>query len=220
MIGAMRYLGFDEAGRGSVLGPLVVGGYLLEEADVDAIREAGGRDSKGMTAARRAAAAEQLRGLGEGWRTVSISAAEIDRGNLNTLEEDAFVRISAELAPDAVQIDAPVAPRGIEAFRLRMAGRFDLPLERVTATPRAENRFPAVGAASVLAKVERDAALERIREQHGAVGSGYPSDPVTRAYLTDLLRRGADLPEFVRTRWDTLNRLREEIEFGTQGSLF
>jgi ribonuclease HII len=220
MIAAMRYLGFDEAGRGSVLGPLVVGGYLLAEADVDAIREAGGRDSKGMTAARREAAAGRLRALGEGWRTVSITPAEIDRGNLNALEEDAFVRICSELSPDAVQIDAPVAPRGIEAFRARMAARFDLPLDRVTATPRAENRFPAVGAASVLAKVERDAALEHIREQHGDLGSGYPSDPVTRAYLTGLLRRGDDLPEFVRTRWDTLKRLKEEIEFGTQGSLF
>ncbi len=220
MMARMRLLGFDEAGRGCVLGPLVVGGYLLEEADATAVRAAGGRDSKGMSAARRAEAADRLKEMGEGWRIEAITAGQIDRGNLNTLEEDAFVRICAELSPDAVQIDAPVTPRGIEAFRRRMADRFELPLERVTATPRAENRFPAVGAASVLAKVTRDAALDRIRDGHGDVGSGYPSDPVTRAYLTRLLREGGDLPDFVRTRWDTLKRLREEIEFGTQSSMF
>ena len=216
----MRFLGFDEAGRGSVLGPLVVGGYLLDEAAADAVRAAGGRDSKGMTAARRSEAAARLRPMALGYRTVAIPATSIDGGNLNALEEDAFVEICAELRPDAVQIDAPVTPRGIPAFRSRMAKRFGLPLDRVTATPRAEDRFPAVGAASILAKVERDAALESLRELHGDLGSGYPSDPVTRAFLKDLLRAGGDLPDFVRTRWDTIARLKEEIEFGTQGSLF
>ncbi len=216
----MRYLGFDEAGRGSVFGPLVVGGYLLREEDEAAVRDAGGRDSKGMSAARRTEAAERLRSMALGCRTVAISPAAIDGGNLNTLEEDAFVAICAELRPDAVQIDAPVTPRGIEAFRKRMAERFGLPLERVTATPRAEDRFPAVGAASVLAKTERDAALESLRRIHGDLGSGYPSDPVTRAFLKQLLRTGDDLPDFVRTRWDTIARLKEEIEFGTQGALF
>ncbi len=216
----MRFLGFDEAGRGSVLGPLVVGGYLLEEAHADAVRDAGGRDSKGMSAARRTEAAERLRPMAAGYRTVAIPATAIDRGNINVLEEDAFVAICAELKPDAVQIDAPVTPRGIEAFRKRMAKRFGLPLDRVTATPRAEDRFPAVGAASILAKVERDAALESLRAVHGALGSGYPSDPVTRAWLKQLLRAGEPLPDFVRTRWDTIARLKEEIEFGTQGALF
>ncbi len=216
----MRILGFDEAGRGCVIGPLVVGGYLLEQEDEASIRAAGGRDSKGMTPAKRSAAADRLKGMGAGWRTVAISPGQIDTGNLNTLEEDAFVHIAAELSPDAIQIDAPVTPRGIEAFRRRMAGRFGLPLDRVTATPRAENRFPAVGAASVLAKVERDAALESIRQQHPDLGSGYPSDPVTRAFLKKLLRGEGEMPDFVRTRWETLARLREEIEFGTQGGLF
>jgi ribonuclease HII len=207
----MRLLGFDEAGRGSVLGPMVVGDYLLDEVDAARVREAGGRDSKGMTAARRSAAVPGLTELAVAGQAVVIDAATIDAGNLNALEEEVFVRASAELRPDVVQIDAPVPPSGLDRFRRRMAQALELPLQRVQVANQAEDRFPAVGAASILAKVERDRQMELLREAHGDLGSGYPSDPRTRAYLTALLETGEPLPPFVRTRWDTVRRLREEI---------
>lgn len=208
----MRLLGFDEAGRGSVLGPMVVGAYLLEDSDAQRVREAGGRDSKGMSAAKRAGAVPALLELAVASRTVVLDAATIDAGNLNTLEEEVFVRASAELRPDRVQIDAPVPPRGLDRFRRRMAQALQLPLQRVQVANQAEDRFPSVGAASILAKVERDRQMALLREAHGDLGSGYPSDPKTRAFLTRLLEAGEPLPPFVRSRWDTVRRLREEIE--------
>lgn len=217
----MRILGFDEAGRGCVLGPMLVGGYLLDEDDVGVIREAGGRDSKGMTAARRAAIVPALVELALDHRTVALSAAEIDRGNLNALEEQTFAQVTAELRPDRVQIDAPVPPAGLGRFRRRMAALLDMPVEHIEVANQAEDRFPAVGAASVLAKVERDAAIAALRDEYGDIGSGYPSDPKTRRFLAELLEQDAALPPFVRTRWDTVRKLREELAVRRrQGSLF
>lgn len=216
----MLVLGFDEAGRGSVLGPMVVGAYLLDAGDADAVRTAGGRDSKGMTAVARDAAAVRLRELARGWEAVVLDAATIDRGNLNRLEEDVFIELTHRLRPDRVQIDAPVPPRGLARFHRRMAAAMGLPLDCLDVANQAEDRFPAVGAASILAKTTRDAALQRLRDEHGELGSGYPSDPVTRHYLEDLLDRGAPLPAFVRTRWGTIKAMNEARDQRRQGTLF
>jgi ribonuclease HII len=216
----MLLLGFDEAGRGSVLGPMVVGAYLLDADDADAVRTAGGRDSKGMTPAAREAAAILLKEMARGWEAVVLDAVTIDRGNLNRLEEDIFVEVTGRLRPDRVQIDAPVPPRGLERFQRRMAQAMSMPLDRLDVANQAEDRFPAVGAASIVAKTTRDAALQRLRDEHGELGSGYPSDPVTRRYLEGLLERGATLPDFVRTRWGTIKAMREALDQRRQGSLF
>jgi len=216
-ISRMLILGFDEAGRGSVLGPMVVGAFLLERDAVDAVRTAGGRDSKGMSAEAREQAAGRLRALAAGWDAVVLDAETIDRGNLNRLEEEVFVEVTRRLQPDRVQIDAPVPPKGLARFHQRMAEAFGLPPEQVQVAHKAEDKFPAVGAASIMAKTTRDAALAALRDEHGALGSGYPSDPVTRAYLEDLLDRDQPLPPFVRTRWGTIKQM---IADRRQGSLF
>ena len=214
-------LGFDEAGRGSVLGPMVVGAYLVSADRVEDVRAAGGRDSKGMSAIRRAAALPALRELAEASEAAVLTAAVIDRGNLNALEEEVFASLTARWRPDVVQIDAPVPPAGLDRFRRRMAEMLQMPLQRLQVANQAENRFPAVGAASIVAKVTRDRALEELREIHGELGSGYPSDPKTRRFLCELLESGCPLPDFVRSRWDTVRKIREEIEVRTrQGTLF
>ena len=217
----MLVLGFDEAGRGSVLGPMTVGAYLVSADRIDDVREAGGRDSKGMSPLRRAAALPGLRELAEASDAVVLSAAAIDHGNLNTLEEEVFARLTSRWRPDIVQIDAPVPPAGLGRFRRRMAEMLEMPQQRLQVANQAENRFPAVGAASILAKVTRDQALDELRVAHGELGSGYPSDPRTRRFLGELLESGTPLPDFVRSRWDTVRKIREEIEVRTrQGTLF
>jgi len=207
----MLLLGFDEAGRGSVLGPMVVGAYLVDSTRIEDVRNAGGRDSKGMSAARRASARLQLEELAVASEAVMLTAAAIDLGNLNRLEEEVFAELTARWEPDVVQIDAPVPPSGIGRFRRRMSALLRMPLQRLQVANQAEDRFPAVGAASVLAKVTRDQALEELRQLHGELGSGYPSDPTTRRFLTGLLESNTPLPDFVRSRWDTVRKLREEI---------
>lgn len=216
----MRLLGLDEAGRGCVLGPLVVGAFLWESegpaggrpAEQQPLREAGADDSKAMSAAARERVREQLRPLGQG-RVIQISAATIDQGNINTLEEDAFFQHIVETSPDLVFIDAPVHPRGIPAFQARLAARVAARglRPRFVIEPKADATWPVVGAASIFAKVARDAEIATL----GPVGSGYPSDPVTRAWLSGFLERGDALPDCVRSRWGTLDVLRQQRLFAS-----
>jgi len=208
----MRILGLDEAGRGSVLGPLVVGAYLHETDDLDrawtTLRAAGADDSKALTARRRDAAREALAALGTGAVRV-ITPAQIDAGNLNELEEHAFLELVAALRPDAVWLDAPVHPRGIPAVRARLIARSGV--RDWVIEPKADATWPVVGAASIWAKTTRDAAIAALGP---GVGSGYPSDPVTRAWLLARIRENAPLPACVRSRWETVESLRQGSLFG------
>ena len=102
-------------------------------------------------------------------------------------------------------IDAPCNPRAIPKFTARLLGRLNLTPELVI-EPKADLTWRPCGAASVFAKVARDRATAAL----GPVGSGYPSDPVTRAWILGFLLREEPLPACVRTRWGTLDKLRAE----------
>jgi ribonuclease HII len=203
----MRVLGVDEAGRGCVLGALVVGAFCTELTP-EALRAAGAADSKALTPARRRAALARLAKLGQPDHR-DISAQAIDAGNLNTLEEEAIVALIAAWRPDVVQIDALGHPSTLPATMRRIT---QSALDRgcrvtVEMTPKADALWPAVGAASIVAKLRRDDLLDALRADHGDFGSGYPSDPTTRAWLTAHAAAAAPWPHFVRTRWGTVRDL-------------
>jgi ribonuclease HII len=200
----MRWLGLDEAGRGAVLGPLVVGGFVLEEDRIPALKAAGATDSKMLSAKRREGLIEPLGALGE-HGVIHISAVAIDGENINTLEERAFLALIQRFRPDGVIIDAPCHPRAIPNFTRRLLGQLDYVPELVI-EPKADLNYAPCGAASIFAKVSRDAAIKEL----GPIGSGYPSDPVTRGWLRDRMREPGKLPACVRTRWGTLDVLRQE----------
>lgn len=207
----MRVLGMDEAGRGCVLGPLVVGGFLLPADDEARLSAVGATDSKKLSARRRVSIREALRPLGEA-AVHHISPQQIDAGNINQLEFDAFLALILQFRPDRVMIDAPCHPSGIPAFLRRLQGAVEAggggrPL--LQAEPKADLNHPVVGAASIFAKVARDAEIEAL----GPVGSGYPSDPVTRAWLLGFITREQPFPPSVRTRWATLDNLRQQALF-------
>jgi len=207
----MKTLGLDEAGRGCVLGPLVVGGFLALEEDTQAVLDAGADDSKRLSHKKRLKVREALRPLGQAFIR-EVSPAQIDAGNINTLEEDAFVSLILETSPDHVIIDAPCNPRGIPNFTDRLVHRLkraNAPIPEFTIQPKADANFPICGAASIFAKVHRDAAIQAL----GPVGSGYPSDPVTRQWLSGFITRGEAFPACVRTRWGTIENLRQQTMF-------
>ena len=114
-------------------------------------------------------------------RQISITPTQIDAGNINTLEEQAFVDHIIFFKPDCVYIDAPCHPAGIPAlvkrFDMLLAPHLAGRLPKYIIEPKADLKYPIVGAASIIAKVIRDAQLKIIE---GDVGSGYPSDPRTR----------------------------------------
>ena len=200
-------LGLDEAGRGCVLGPLVVGAYFCDEDVLAQLKEAGVTDSKKLSAKKRQRLLGILPDHGTG-RILEVSPAQIDAGNINTLEEIAFIDHIVHFRPEAVYLDAPVHPRGIPKLTARIAQtlqRAGLQPELII-EPKADLTYTVVGASSIFAKVNRDARIEAL----GPVGSGYPSDPKTRAWIKGFFDRGEALPACVRTRWGTIEALRQQ----------
>lgn len=206
-------LGIDEAGRGAVLGPLVVSGVLVPGEGLDTLVELGARDSKAVPRERRK---ELLAGIAQAaWvKAVVIPARVVDQENLTQLELSAAAKIVEEASPVTrhpspitVVMDAPVAPGAIPAFRARLASATGLPEGAISAYPKADSLHPAVSAASLAAKVIRDAYVAYLHTRYGDFGWGYPGEGKVVAFLTRWLAERGGLPPICRTRWRTVKRL-------------
>lgn len=210
----MRVLGIDEAGRGCVLGPLVVAGFLAEDLDDEALWAAGANDSKKLSAKKRTEVRERLRGLGTA-DVRHVDPVAIDAGNLNHLEEMTIASLVHRWDPDLVICDALGHPKTLPAVITRIRGM--IPNERESRVwvmvPKADADFAACAAASIFAKTSRDAALDSWREEHGDFGSGYPSDDKTRDWLASWMRTQKPWPHFVRTRWETIVNVSQQTLF-------
>ena len=209
----MRILGIDEAGRGCVLGSLIIAGFILEDADPQVLRDAGADDSKRLSVKQRRAALGKLILLGTP-DVRAVTAREIDSGNLNTLEEAVIVDLVRKWKPDRVEIDALGPPSAIPRVIARLQAEVG---EECTPEwimePKADHTYPVVGAASIFAKTTRDDQLKEHEAEGGRLGSGYPSDAKTRAWLLEWARSGQPWPHYVRTRWQTVTDLAQQSLF-------
>ncbi|MBU0761453.1 MAG: ribonuclease HII, partial [Candidatus Altiarchaeota archaeon] len=69
---------------------------------------------------------------------------------------------------------------------------------------KADDKYAEASAASILAKVERDRDIEKLKDIWGDFGSGYPSDPLTQDFIRKLREKGA-YPDFIRKSWSTVS---------------
>jgi len=207
-----RRLGFP---RGSVLGPLVVAGISMRERQVEELRRLGVRDSKRLTPPKREMLDAKLREMGAKTAFVRIQPQEIDetvlRGKryrkLNFLEAKAMAIAITELRPSVAFVDA--SDVSCERFRRQILQelRFKIP---IISEHRADQTYPIVSAASILAKVERDRCIRSISRRWGDIGSGYPSDEKTLTFLNEILSRKDAMPTFIRGSWKTVRRILEQ----------
>ncbi len=204
--------GVDEAGRGPVIGPLVVAGVLLEERDVVKLRELGVRDSKLLSPKRRGELLPGILRLAKEHQVVQLSPKQVDscvlRGQrlrrLNWLEAVSMARVIERLRPDVVYVDASDVRASRFGEQIRELLSFPV---QVVSEHFADRNYAIVGAASIVAKVHRDRAVARLRARFGDLGSGYPSDPRTVRFLQQWIFEHGALPSFVRKSWKTINRL-------------
>ena len=156
---------------------------------------------------KRAEILKKLDGIGE-HRLVTITPQQIDNGNINALEEAAFINHIIHFKPDRVYLDAPTHPRGIPALTRRIQEALKPhmnTLPTLIIEPKADLTYPIVGAASIAAKPQPGFThIEAL-----GVGSGYPSDPKTRQWLQGFVDRHEDFPSCVRTRWGTISKLKQ-----------
>ena len=205
----MNILGIDEAGRGSVLGPLVIAGVVVDKRKEAILDNMGVKDSKKLTPKRREVLARKLKKMFE-YDTVIYSAQDIDnlraKGvNLNEIERKGMEELLKKLDFDKAIVDAvDVKPARFED-RLKRATGCD-----VTAEHKADDKYIEVSAASIIAKQTRDEAISEINksfEDVGGIGSGYPSDPTTKKFLSNYTYN--EMPDFVRRSWSTVAKLKD-----------
>jgi ribonuclease HII len=202
-------VGVDEAGRGPVLGPLVVAGVAVES---DApLRAMNVRDSKKLSPERREALAPEIERIAK-YELVVATAERIDlmraEMSLNDFEAKLFAEIIQKLGPETAYVDAADVDE-IEFKRSVLRG-LSIPVE-IVSQHNADELFPVVSAASILAKVRRDREMRTIEREFGVpVGSGYSHDVQTIAFLETWIRDRGSLPPHTRLSWDTARRLLAE----------
>jgi ribonuclease HII len=197
--------GIDEAGRGPVIGPMVIAGVTLKQRLCHRLAEIGVRDSKLCSRKEREGLYESILRIVENVHTVVISPAEIDAAlfsatmNLNSLELRYQAAVIDALFPDRVVLDCPEVNTVAYAEKLRLL--LANPSIEIIAENKADVNHPIVSAASIVAKVTRDREIERIKEGIGIdFGSGYPGDPKTRRFLGEA---GPDHAHILRRSWKT-----------------
>lgn len=200
-------LGVDEAGRGAVLGPLVVAGVCVAEDRLRALWELGARDSKLVARSERRALVQAIARSGVRARAVVVPAEAVDHANLTSLEREAVVQIASALCPGRIVMDAPVGPRSIPRFTDSLTARLGLRPGAIAVLAKADRDHPAVAAASLLAKVVRDGYVVALRGRFGDFGWGYPGEPRVREYLSSWLAAHGTLPAICRTRWRSVQDL-------------
>ena len=217
--------GIDEAGRGPMFGPLVVCGVSLGPESVLQLARMGVRDSKTLTARKREELTPSIRKLAQKVVVEEISAQKIDQlraagVTLNEIEMTSFASIAKRLSPAELYLDAADANQ--ERFGALVgthSGLIDKGC-KVISEHKADARYTVVGAASIVAKTTRDAVIAQLHEEYEDIGSGYPSDPKSVAYLKALIDNEKELPPFVRRSWKSVLKrvqkkemFQEELDF-------
>ena len=209
---AKRLVGIDDAGRGCVIGPLVVAGVLIDVGKSKELRAIGVKDSKLLSPRKRAELYNEIKGIVKCY-SVKAYPKVIDEyvshykrfGGLNYLEAVSMGKIIRKFNPYLAILDAP----DINAERFKSNVKSFLSRRvRIISTHHADRLYRVVSAASIVAKVERDREIEDLRCEYGDFGSGYPSDRKTRSFLIKWLKHHDEPPTFARHTWRTWDRLR------------
>jgi len=209
----MLIAGVDDAGRGPIIGPLVIAGVLFAEEDLRKLKPLGVKDSKVLSPRRRETLAIEIRRLAVKYHVESLSPAEIDKvvetrrrlHKLNRLEAHTMAKVIEVLKPDVAYVDASDVIA--ERFKEHIMEKLPFPV-RIVSEHKADATYPVVSAASIIAKVERDRAIQKLKDRYGDLGSGYVTDPKTLEFLEKWLAEHGSYPEFVRRSWKPAKELR------------
>lgn len=194
--------GIDEAGRGPVVGPLVIA--LVEGCQED-LKGIGVKDSKELSPQKRERLFEEICNLCN-VIYIRVEPFVVDlyvmENSLNVLEAEIMTSLTQSARAEKIYIDAPdVDARRFSELIARKTGK------KVIAEHGADKKYPIVSAASIVAKVIRDRIIRGISEVYGRVGSGYPHDSTTIKFVEGWIRRMGRVPSFVRGSWATVRRI-------------
>jgi ribonuclease HII len=204
--------GIDEAGRGPVLGPLVMAGVVIQEEKVVELEKLGVKDSKLLSFAKREELYDKILDIVDAYELFVIGHEVVDHyvtspdvdKNLNWLEAEHAAMVIDKLRPTKAILDCPST--NITAFSQFVRRKLKHKEVHLVCEHKADMNYVVVGAASILAKVVRDRKIEELKKEVGInFGSGYPSDPKTQAFL----QSHWDKCTFFRKSWSSWQKMKE-----------
>jgi len=202
--------GIDDAGRGPVIGPMVLAGIVIDEKDLPKLKTLGVRDSKLLTPNQREQIYTKLIKSLRRYKIIKVPPQEIDKyvlsetTNLNWLEAEKMAEIINTLRPDQVIVDCPSNNK--KAFANYLENKLQVKTG-LRCEHKADRDFLIVGAASILAKVIRDREVELIKKTvRMNIGSGYPADPLTKKFLRENWNKH---PDIFRHSWSSYQEYSE-----------
>ena len=209
----MLVAGVDEAGKGPVIGPMIVAGVVIEENRLPELKKLGVKDSKVLSPMRRNYLASKIRELVDDYFILEISARQIDEFRkimtMNQVMVICHAKVLDQLGPQKAYLDASDVNE--ERFGENVSKKHRASIE-IIAKHKADDLFPIVSAASILAKVRRDRCVREIEKTIGLpLGSGYPSDPKTRKFLEKWIKEHGSFPDIVRHSWKTSENLLKKM---------
>ncbi len=172
--------GIDEAGRGPVLGPMVISIFLIEKERESEIFSFGVKDSKKLPLKKREEIFEKILKNNFNFDYFIISPEEIDKFSLNKIFIEKVLIFSRRHKTDKIYIDAPCHKNKCKELSLKLS---NLTGKEIVAINRADELIPVVSASSIVSKVIRDREVGRLHKIYGDFGSGYPSDRKTIEWL-------------------------------------
>jgi ribonuclease HII len=212
----MLIAGIDEAGRGPVIGPMVMAICVMDDSDIPILEEIGVKDSKLLTPKKRKEIYDKLINLID-YEYVVLTNDDIDNAlnsenlNLNLLEGLQSAIITNKLMSkikrknmkmDKIILDCPSTSvaKYEDYFKMNLIDK-DI---TVVAEHKADSKYLIVGAASVIAKEIREMEIAKIKKKYSIeFGSGYPSDPRTKAFI----EKNYDKYSIFRKTWKTYTNI-------------
>ena len=202
----MKICGVDDAGRGSMIGPMVIAGISIEKKNIPKLRKLGVRDSKKLSPKKRELLYKQIVKLVDDYHVIRIPPRTIDKyvfeHNLNHLEAKKMAVVISNLNPDLSYVDScdvNAARFGREISDLSKKSK-------VKSYHYADSRFVVVSAASIIAKVSRDRSIMRLNKTTN-LGSGYPSDKKSVNYVKKVVSSKKSLPTSIRKSWKPVQKI-------------
>ncbi len=202
----MLVCGVDEAGRGAMLGPLVVAGVAISKSKIKKLASMGIKDSKQLSPKQRNLLYKKIIEFADDYYISKINPKTIDRSvnrhELNNLEAKYMAKVISKLHADMSFVDScDVNPKRFGRKISSLTGN-----SKIHSHHKADAKYVIVSAASIIAKVSRDKEILRLKKKH-AVGSGYPSDSTTVQFVKYYIEENNSVPDFVRRSWKPVQAL-------------
>jgi ribonuclease HII len=204
--------GIDEAGRGCLIGSMIICGVVFDENNLKYLEEIGVKDSKKLSPNRRTKLCKLIIENCQKYKVIDVTVEEIDNREhkkitLNELELEKFAEILNFLKPDEAYLDAVDVNE--ERFKISCEKKLNYKGLEIVSKHNADDLFPIVSAASIVAKTIRDEKISELKHKYGDLGSGYSSDVKTIEFVRNWVKKNKKIPHFVRKSWDTTKKILE-----------